>query len=72
MTDLTEHQPTFPDGDVSYHATDALAYATRATLVTGGAGLLVASVQNTLQRKNVGAMGVFSRFGTTVGTFGKG
>jgi len=37
--------------------------------MTGSAGLLLASVQNTIAKENLGAIGVFSRFGGTIALF---
>lgn len=53
-----------------YHPQDAIGQAVKATLVTGGAGLFISTIQNTLTRQNVGMMGVFTRTGGTVGVFG--
>lgn len=58
--------------DDAYHPKDALGGAVRATGITGTAGLFVATIQNTLTKQNVGAMAVFTRFGGTITTFGKG
>lgn len=55
-----------------YHPQDALARTVRTTMVTGGVGFLVAGVQNTLAKQNVGVFGVFSKFGGTFATFGMG
>ena len=54
----------------TYQPTDLILETARTASVTGGAGLLVAAVQSTLTRKNIGAMGVFTRYGGTVGFFG--
>jgi hypothetical protein len=54
-----------------YRPQDALSLAFQALMITGGAGLLVSGVQNTLQKQNIGAMGVFTRSGGTIATFGK-
>lgn len=59
------------DEDHHYHPKDTIAAAVQGTYVCGGVGLLMAAVQNTLQRQNVGAWGVFSKFGGTAATFGK-
>jgi len=52
-----------------YIPTDAIAASISSAAMTGGAGLLLAAVQNTLQRENVGAFGVFTRFGSTIALF---
>ena len=54
-----------------YEAQDAVGKSTRSAVITGGAGLLVAAVQNTLARENLGALGIFTRFGGTVALFGE-
>lgn len=54
----------------AFHPKDAIAYTMTATFQVGGAGALVAAIQNTLTRQNVGAMGFFTRFGGTTATFG--
>ena len=54
-----------------YRPQDALGMALQALMITGGAGLLVSGVQNTLQKQNIGALGVFTRSGGTIATFGK-
>jgi hypothetical protein len=53
-----------------YHPKDALGDAIKATLVTGGAGAFISTIQNTLTKQNVGAWGVFTRSGSTIGIFG--
>lgn len=57
--------------DGPYHPKDAIGGAIKATAVTGTAGLFIAAIQNTLARRPVGAWGVLTRFGGTVGVFGK-
>lgn len=54
-----------------YHPTDALTPAVKITGVTGTAGLFVAAVQATLTRRNIGALGTFTHYGTTITTFGR-
>jgi hypothetical protein len=58
------------DEEPTYKAQDAVQAAIRTTLITGSAGLLFAAVQNTLTRRNIGALGIFTRFGGTIGLFG--
>lgn len=53
-----------------YQPKDAVKAALNGTMVTGGAGALVAAVQNSLSKKNVGAWGIFTRSGAVIGTFG--
>lgn len=54
----------------SYAAKDAITESVRSAQFTGSAGLLLAAVQNTLARENVGAFGVFTKFGGTIALFG--
>ncbi|CZT23415.1 probable NADH-ubiquinone oxidoreductase 213 kDa subunit [Ramularia collo-cygni] len=61
---MAEHEEDHP-----YHAKDAIGQAIKATLITGGAGLFISTIQNTLTRQNVGMMGVFTRTGGTVAVF---
>lgn len=56
--------------EAQYHPHDAVAAAIQGTLVTGGAGLLTAAVQNTLTKRHTTAFGVFTRFGGTIAQFG--
>src|SRR5947209_19108759 len=58
------------DTPAPYEPKDAIAQSVRSATFTGSAGLLLAAVQNTLLRENVGAFGVFSRFGGTIALFG--
>jgi len=58
------------DLGVTYHPEDAIEKSIRSATMTGGAGLLLAAVQNTVARENIGAFGVFTRFGTTTALFG--
>ena len=58
------------DSPAPYEPKDALAQSVRSATFTGSAGLLLAAVQNTLLRENVGAFGVFTRFGGTIALFG--
>ena len=54
----------------TYQPQDAVGNGLYATLVTGGAGLTVSAVQNTLTRQNVGAWAVFTRTGGVITLFG--
>jgi len=56
--------------DEAYEPQDAIAQTIPATLLAGGAGLLASAVQNTLTKQNVGAMGVFTRTGSSIAIFG--
>jgi len=53
----------------TYHAKDAVAQATNSAMIAGAAGLTMSAVQNSLSRQNYGALGVFTRTGSTIGLF---
>ncbi|KAJ1325820.1 NADH-ubiquinone oxidoreductase subunit [Microdochium nivale] len=55
--------------DVPYHSKDAVSSAVRVGLIGGAAGFFSAAIQNSLAKQNVGAMGVFTRHGVTIGTY---
>lgn len=60
-----------PHGDDHvYHPVDAVKAGTKGAMITGGAGLLAASVQNAMRKSNVGALGVFTRSGGLIFTWG--
>ena len=68
MGDLTDRDPNYDDEDLStYSPQDALGRSARSALLTGAAGLFIASVQNSMAKQQIGAFGVFTRFGRTVG-----
>lgn len=56
----------------TFHPQDLINETLKTTLIMGGAGLFASTVQNTLQKRNVGPMGVFTVTGRTIGTFGMG
>ena len=56
--------------DDQYQPKDAVALATRTTLILGAAGLTVSAIQNTLTKQNVTAWGVFTRSGGIIAAFG--
>lgn len=60
-----------PAEEKHYKPVDAVSAAVKGLGVVGGAGLLVASIQNTLTKRNTNAWGVFTKFGGTVATFGR-
>jgi len=53
-----------------YHPKDAVGAGINGTLITGAAGLAVSAIQNTLTKRNVGALGVLTRTGSTVAIMG--
>ncbi|EMD00194.1 hypothetical protein BAUCODRAFT_572453 [Baudoinia panamericana UAMH 10762] len=52
-----------------YQPKDAVGAAIQATGITAAGGTFLAAIQNTMARQNVGAMGAFSRFGTTIAVY---
>ncbi|KAI1007568.1 hypothetical protein K3495_g658 [Podosphaera aphanis] len=52
-----------------YHPTDAIWAGLRGGATAGGAGAIIAGAQNSLTKSNVGAMGVFTRYGGTITIF---
>lgn len=53
-----------------FHPKDAISSTIETTLLTGGIGFFASAVQNTLQKQNVGALGVFTKTGGTIALFG--
>ena len=53
----------------AYQAQDAISSSIQSAVVAGSGGFLMAAVQNTVQRQNVGAFGVMTKFGGTTATF---
>jgi len=53
-----------------YHPKDAITPAVKDAGITGAAGLLVASIQSTLTKRNIGALGPITHYGGTIATFG--
>ncbi|KAK0528344.1 hypothetical protein OC834_004082 [Tilletia horrida] len=53
----------------AYEHQDALAQGMKGALQAGAAGVLVSAVQNALQTHKAGAMGVFTRTGSTIAIF---
>ncbi|KAI5806348.1 hypothetical protein EDC01DRAFT_626430 [Geopyxis carbonaria] len=48
---------------------DAIGQAVRGTLIVGGVGTMLSAIQNSLSKQNVGAFGVITRTGGTIGMF---
>lgn len=67
---MADHSPTQDQIQNVYQPKDALGAAIKATTVTAAAGAFVSTIQNTLTRQNVGAMGAFTKFGGTTAVFG--
>ena len=68
MGDLVDPKPNLDvDEGPVYTPQDALGRSARSAMMTGAAGLFIASVQNTVAKEQIGAFGVFTRFGRTIG-----
>ncbi|KAK6953572.1 hypothetical protein Daesc_005877 [Daldinia eschscholtzii] len=52
-----------------FHQHDAIKSGIKGALFGGSAGFIFSAVQNSLAKRNVGAWGVFSRTGSTIGMF---
>ena len=72
MGDLVDPKPVLDaDEPPVYQPQDALGRSARSAAMTGAAGLFIASVQNTVAKEQLGAFGVFTRFGRTIGLLSK-
>lgn len=60
------------DDEPIYKPEETIHEALRAGFVTGSGGLVVAAVRNSLTRQNVGALGMFTIYGGTIGYFSIG
>jgi len=68
MGDLVDPHPNYDVEDSPvYQPQDALGRSARSAVLTGAAGLFIASVQNTVAKEQIGPFGVFTRFGRTIG-----
>ena len=56
--------------ETTYQPKDAVSTAIESTLITGGAGLAVSAIQNTLTKQNVAGWGIFTRTGGVIAIFG--
>jgi hypothetical protein len=59
-----------PSHDDVFHPRDAVGTALRAGVLGAGGGFFLSAVMNALSKKNVGAMGVFTRTGGAILTLG--
>ncbi|CAN9088220.1 hypothetical protein AA0113_g2223 [Alternaria arborescens] len=57
------------DQHVTFHPRDALSNTASTTLQTTAVGAVVAGVQNTLRKQNVGAMGILTRSGGIIALY---
>lgn len=54
----------------TFHPRDALSNTASTTLQTTALGAVMAGVQNTLRKQNVGAMGILTRSGGIIALYG--
>jgi hypothetical protein len=54
----------------TFHPRDTFANTGSTTLQTTAVGAVIAGVQNTLRKQNVGAMGILSRSGGIIALYG--
>lgn len=62
--------PAYPLAKAPYTQTDVFAPAFSAGVTSGGVGLFISAVKNSLESHNKGALGVFTRTGWIAGYFG--
>jgi hypothetical protein len=62
--------PVMAEQQATYHPRDALHNTGSAMLQTTAVGAVIAGVQNTLRKQNVGAMGILTRSGGVIALFG--
>ncbi|CCX15594.1 Tim17/Tim22/Tim23/Pmp24 family-domain-containing protein [Pyronema domesticum] len=48
---------------------DAVGQGVKGTLIVGGVGAIMSGIQNSLSKQNIGAMGVITKTGATIGIF---
>jgi len=61
--------PAMAEQHATYHPRDALHNTGNAMISTGTIGAVIAGVQNTLRKQNVGAMGILTRSGGVIALF---
>ncbi|KAH9880122.1 hypothetical protein J1614_002148, partial [Plenodomus biglobosus] len=61
---------TMADHPATFHPRDALSNTASTALQTTAVGAIVAGVQNTLRKQNVGAMGILTRSGGLIALYG--
>ena len=66
----TAISPAMADQQPTYHPRDALANTGSTMLQSTTVGAVLAGVQNTLRKQNVGAMGIITRSGGIIALFG--
>lgn len=65
-----DRDTTMADQHVTFHPRDALANTASTALQLTAVGAVLAGVQNTLRKQNVGAMGIFTRSGGIIALYG--
>ena len=63
------HQSDAAEQEETFIEHSPLANGMNAAGVSAGVGLIVSAVQNGLTRHNAGALGVFTKYGSTIGLF---
>lgn len=63
-------QPAVSQTEKPYVAHDVLDETTKTAVVGLGSGFFIAAIQNALSKRNVGAMGVFTRGAPVIGIAG--
>jgi hypothetical protein len=58
------------DQHATFYPRDALSNTANTTLQTTAVGAVMAGVQNTLRKQNVGAMGIITRSGGVIALYG--
>jgi hypothetical protein len=66
----TPNSPAMADQQPTFHPRDAISNTASTTLQTTAVGAVVAGVQNTLRKQNVGAMGILTRSGGVIALYG--
>ena len=69
-TSIALHAHLPPAMEREYIPQDTLSNTGTAMLQTTAAGAIIAGVQNTLRKQNVGAMGIITRSGHIIATYG--
>lgn len=59
-----------PDDQRPYEPVDALSETSRATIIMAGAGAVLSGVQSSLTRQNMAVMGIFTKTGGAIATYG--
>jgi len=57
-------------GGKPFERRDAIGQGVKGTLIVGGVGAILSGIQNSLSKQNIGAFGVITRTGGTIGIFG--